>query len=136
MNDRDDRSWTEIAREILETIRSMFRAEMQLALIETGRKVRRWKAASTWLGAAAVLGGLAAACFVTAAIAALAMVMPLWLSALLTGLALCIAAGGALIAGRTKLAQIEPAPRRVFRMLQERASALKRQPFETGKLAP
>ena len=57
-------------------------------------------------------GSLAAAGLFISLIASFAIARPLWLAALLLGVALGAAAGAAFLMGRFKLEKIEPVPRK------------------------
>jgi hypothetical protein len=75
--------------------------------------------AGIFLGGAAVMGLLAAMCFVTTCIVALAIVLPLWLAALLVGVLLAIGAGGGYMLGRLALEEIDPVPQQTVETLQD-----------------
>jgi hypothetical protein len=67
--------------------------EVQLAKAELTDKAKTLGIGAALFGAAAAGGLLAAGCLVTCAIAALAVVLPLWLSALVVAVVLLAAAG-------------------------------------------
>ncbi len=115
----DNRSVTEIIHGILLDVQNIIQAEIRLARAEIAQKTGQLKNASVFLGIAALCGGLGAACLVVTCIAALALVMPLWLAALLIGIGLCGLAGGAFVLGRTRIEQVDPAPRRTVETLKE-----------------
>jgi fatty acid desaturase len=100
----------EILRDILEDVGSITRAEFRLARIELAGKARQTGKAAGPLAAAAIAWFLAAACFVTACIGALTLVMGLWLAALLMGILPALIAAGAYVSGRIKLSEIDFAP--------------------------
>lgn len=106
----DNRSFGEIIQDVLRDVQRIVQAEIRLGRAEISEKVQQVKNASVFLGGAAVCGALGAACLVTTCIAALALVMPLWLAALLMGILLCSIAAAAFIVGRTRIEQVDPVP--------------------------
>lgn len=115
----DNRSIKEIIEGILHEIQNIIQAEIRLARTEIAQKTGPLKSASLFLGIAAVCGILGAGCLVVTCIAALALVMPVWLAALLIGIGLCGIAGGAFTLGRTRIEQVDPAPRRTVETLKD-----------------
>lgn len=113
------RPFGEIARDILQDIRHIVQTEIRLARSELGEKADRARKATGFIGAAAVTGLLSAACLVTTCIAALTLVMPLWLAALIMGFLLGIAAGGAFAMGRSRLSEIDPVPNQTIHSLED-----------------
>ena len=109
----------EIVRDVLEDIRHIVHSEVRLARTELGEKVNSARNAAGLIGAAAVAGLLAGACLVTTCIAALALVMPLWLAALIMGIVLGIAAAGAFAVGRGRLSAIDPVPNQTIHTLED-----------------
>src|SRR5689334_20587178 len=111
-NTHGERSTGEIAQDVLRDVGKIVHGEIRLARAELGEKARKAGSAAGLFGGAAVCGLLAAACFVTTCIAALALAMPLWLAALLMCL-LLVCAGAAFYAGaRSRQKQINPVPER------------------------
>jgi hypothetical protein len=115
----DARSIGEICHDLVQNIGRIIRDEIQLARTEFGEKARRIRTAGGAFAAAALLGLLSAACIVTACIAALALIFPLWLAALVMGILLGAIAGGAYVAGSNKLEDLELAPRRAVETLKD-----------------
>ncbi len=115
----DHRSIAEILRDILQDIGRMVKAEIRLARTELGEQARKAGKAAGMFGGAAVCGLLAAACFVTCAIAALALVMAVWLAALIMGVLLAVIAGGAYVAGRKRLDDVDVVPQQTAASLKE-----------------
>ena len=109
----------EIVQDILRDIGRIIQAEIRLAKNELSEKARKAGMAAGFLGAAAVTGLLSAACLVTTCIAALTLVMPLWLAALIMGILLGFAAAGAFAVGRTRLSQIDPRPEQTMQTLED-----------------
>ena len=115
----DTRTSGEIIRDILEGIEKLIHAEIRLARSEMAYKVRQLKNASAFVGISLVCGALGAACLVLTCIAAMTLVMPLWLAALLIGIGLFLVSGGAFAIGRTRIEQIDPAPRHTVETIQD-----------------
>jgi len=101
---------SDIVRAVLDDVSRIVRGEIRLARIEIREIGRRSGGALLLLGVAAVAGLLAAACFVTTCIAALALAMPVWLAALLVGIVLGLAGGGLYAAGRKRFANVDVVP--------------------------
>jgi hypothetical protein len=109
----------EIIGDILQDVGRIVQAEIRLARTELSEKASRAGRAAGILGAAAVTGLLAGACFITACIAALALAMPVWLAALIMGILLAFAAAGAYAVGRTRLSDIDPEPERTVQTMRD-----------------
>ena len=114
-----DRPLNELVDKILQDLQTMFRAEARLATSEIKESVRQGAKAGMLLGAAAVAGFLAGACFITTCIVALAIVLPLWLAALLMGVMLATGAGGAFLLGRMALERVDVVPQRTLETVKD-----------------
>jgi len=108
-----------IAGTIVEDLQTIVRAEVRLAAAELGDKVRQGAKSGPALGAAGVLGFLSAAVLVTVCVAALTIVMPLWLSALLMGVVLALGAAGAYTLGRLALEEVDPVPQQTLETIKD-----------------
>lgn len=115
----ENRSLRDLIQGILQDIQRIIHAEIQLARAEIGEKARRVRQVSMLFGGAAICGALSAACLVTACIAALALVLPVWLAALLMGVLFLAGAGAAFTAGRTRMQQIDLVPRQTVATVKE-----------------
>jgi hypothetical protein len=115
----ESRSLRDLVRDILQDITRIIRGEIRLARTEITEKLQKGKKAAVFLGAAAVAGLFAGACLVTCCIAALAIVLPLWLSALLMAVLLGGGAGGAFVMGRQKLDEVEPIPQQTVSTIKD-----------------
>jgi uncharacterized membrane protein YqjE len=113
------RSLGEILQDILHDFQEMVRAELRLAQAELSEKARKGAKSGMYLGMAAIAGFLAAASLVTCMIAALAIVIPVWASALSIGVLLGIFAGGLFGAGRQRLRRINPVPEQTVQTIRE-----------------
>ena len=115
----DSRSLSDIVAAAVQNIQNIFRAEMRLAAVELKEKFRRSAKAGTLLGIAGVMGFFAGACITTTCIVALAIVLPLWLSALVIGVMLAAGAGGAFMLGRLALEEVDPLPQQTLESLKD-----------------
>ena len=115
----DTRTSGEIIRDILEGIENLIHAEIRLALTEMAYKIRQVKNASVFVAVSLPCGALGAACLVLTCIAAMTLVMPLWLAALLIGIRLFLVSGGAFALGRTRIEHVDPTPRQTVETIQD-----------------
>jgi len=114
-----ERSPGDIVQDMLRDMSEIMRGEIRLARAEMLEKAQKGGKAGGLFGAAAVGGLLAAMALVTCCIAALAIVMPLWLAALIMGVLLALAACGAFLAGRKRFRSINPVPERTVATVKE-----------------
>lgn len=92
-------------------ISELVREEMQLARVEMTQKGKRFGTGGGLFGGAGLLGILAAQALVAAGIAALALVLPVWASALIATAVLAAAAAVVAVAGKKQIAKAgTPAP--------------------------
>lgn len=115
----ESRSLSEIVQDILTDIQNIIRAEVRLARTELNEKAQKIRLAAGLFGAAAVLGLMGAFCLLAASVAALELVMPFWLSALVMGIALVALGAGAYIAARNRFVRIDPVPRHTLDTVKE-----------------
>ncbi|WP_030722587.1 phage holin family protein [Streptomyces sp. NRRL F-2580] len=89
----------------------LVREEMQLARAEMTQKSKRYGKGGGLFGAAGIAGILALQALVATCIAALALVLPVWASAVIITAVLGIVAGGTALAGKKQIARAGiPAP--------------------------
>jgi hypothetical protein len=100
-------SVTELVREAGTEIERLFRSEMAVAKRELADSARSAVRSGIFIGAGAVLGLIGFMALTACGIAALALALPLWLSALLVGGFYVILAGVGFFLGREKLKQVE-----------------------------
>lgn len=115
----DSRPVREIIANIVSSLNTIVRDEIRLAIVELKEKLRASPKAVAYLAAAGLLGFVAVECFVTACIAALAIVLPVWLSALIVAVLAVSAAGGAFLIGRLALEKVEPIPQQTMETLKD-----------------
>ncbi|MFC9948436.1 phage holin family protein [Streptomyces pratensis] len=92
-------------------ISELVREEMRLARAEMTQKGKRFGKGGGLFGAAGLIGILAAQALITTCIAALALVLPVWASALIVTAVLAAVAAAAALAGKKQVARAgSPAP--------------------------
>ena len=121
------RSIGEIVDALVRDFGEIVRSELRLARAEITEKAQKAGKAAGLLGAAAVCGFLAAACLVTCFLAALALVMPVWLAALLMCVFLICIAAALYAGGRGRLRNVSPVPEQTVETLKEDVRWTKRQ---------
>ncbi|GAA2457516.1 phage holin family protein [Streptomyces macrosporus] len=116
----DERSIGELVALATAQVSQLVREEMQLAKMEMAEKGRRAGLGGGLLGGAAMVTLLALGAGVTAAIAGLSVVWPVWLSALVVMAALFVVAGLMAYLGREEVRRAGPArPERAIRGVQD-----------------
>ncbi len=92
-------------------ISELLRAEMRLARAEMTRKGKGYGKGGGLFGATGIIGLLVLQALTATCIAALALLLPVWVSALIITAVLGIVAGGTALAGKKQIAQAgTPAP--------------------------
>ncbi|MFC8592290.1 phage holin family protein [Streptomyces atroolivaceus] len=86
-------------------VSELVREEMQLARAEMTQKGKRYGKGGGLFGAAGFIGILAAQALVATCIAALALALPVWASALIVTVVLAAVAAAAALAGKKQIAQ-------------------------------
>jgi Flp pilus assembly protein TadB len=121
------RSTGEIVQDILDTVQDIFRSEVQVVKTEMADRARQAGKAAGMLGGGVVLLLFAAALAIVSAVAALALVMPVWLASLLVAAALGIAGGIMAAAGRRRLKHTSLKPEQAIDGVKEDVRWLKQQ---------
>ena len=106
-------------RDILQDVGRIVRDEVQLAKAEFGEKATRLRGAGAALATAAITGLLATLCIVTACIAALSLVMPVWLAAVIMAVLLGAVAGIAFSKGTRTWKHMDLRPHRTISTLKD-----------------
>jgi hypothetical protein len=107
----DDKSTAELLRDLSEQVTKLVHEEIELAKAEVSVKGKRLGVGAGLFGGAGVLGLLALGALVAAAVAALSLVVSVWLAALLVGLTLGAGAGGLALKGKFDIAEgVPPTP--------------------------
>ncbi len=124
--DLKEASTGELVRRLSEQLGELLRGELELAKTELRSKGKRVGAGAGLAGAAGVLALFGLAAFITAAIAALALVLPVWLSAVIVGVALLVIAGLLALIGRSQIQQgTPPVPEQAMRGIKQDVEAVK-----------
>ncbi|MFF8835942.1 phage holin family protein [Streptomyces sp. NPDC015130] len=107
----NDESVGDLVTRASQQISVLVREEMQLARAEMTHKGKRYGRGGGLFGGAGLAGILAAQALVAAAIAALALVLPVWASALIIAALLAAVAAVVAVAGKKQIAKAgTPAP--------------------------
>ncbi len=121
------RSTGEIVQDILQNIQDIIRSEVQVAKNELAERAGEMAKAAGMLGGGLALLWFAGALVIVTAVAALALVMPVWLASLIMAVLLGIAGGGMAIAGRQKMKQTSLKPEQAIQGVKEDVTWLRRQ---------
>lgn len=103
-----DVSTGELVRRLSTQLSELFRRELELARTELTAKGKRAGAGAGLAGAGGVVALFGVGALVAAAIAGLATVVPVWLSALIIGVVLLLVAGILAFVGRGRLRRATP----------------------------
>lgn len=104
----EERSVAELVSDLADELKRLVRDELRLAVFELQRKGKRMGLGAGLLGAAGILALFGAGALIAAVILALALVLPAWLAAVVTGGGLLIAAGVAALIGRKEVERARP----------------------------
>ena len=102
-----DRPISEILEDIVRNVQEIVRFELRLAKVELRRDTQKLLSSTTWMVVGAVCGLLGAAVLVTAIVAALALVVPVWEAALLVGIGLAIIAAVLFKVGSRRFSELQ-----------------------------
>lgn len=109
--ERDGRSLGELTKQLTRDVSAMVRCELKLAKVEVSARARVLARGAAMMAVAVIFGLIAFACLVTAAVAALSLVVDVWLAALIVaGVAVVLAAGLALLGIRSIRSASPPLP--------------------------
>jgi hypothetical protein len=107
-NSRDDRSASELLRDLSQQTGDLVRQEMELAKAELRVKGKAAGLGAGMFGGAGLMGLYALGALTAAAILGLAIVLDAWLAALIVGLAYGAVAGILALTGKKKVEQASP----------------------------
>jgi Putative Actinobacterial Holin-X, holin superfamily III len=107
-NSRDERSASELLRDLSQQTGDLVRQEMELAKAELRVKGKAAGLGAGMFGGAGLMGLYALGALTAAAILALAIVLDAWLAALIVGLAYGAVAGILALTGKRKVEQATP----------------------------
>ncbi len=119
-------SISQLVSRLTTQLSELVRGELELAKAELAEKGKRAGAGAGMAGAGVVLAWFAVGALVTAAIAGLAVVLPVWLAALIVAVVLLIIAGVLALAAKSKIAQAAPpTPEQAIEGLQRDVATVK-----------
>jgi hypothetical protein len=104
----DEKSTAELAGDLARQMTALIHDEIQLAKAEMTEKGKRAGLGAGMFGGAGLLGVFALGCLTACAVAALALVVSVWLAALLVGLAYLLVAGVIALTARQELDRATP----------------------------
>ena len=99
----------ELVQRLSTQLSELVRGELELARVELTEKGKRAGTGAGLAGAGGVIALYGVGALIAAAVAALALVLPVWLSALVIGVTLLLVAGVLAIAGRNQIRRATPA---------------------------
>jgi uncharacterized membrane protein len=127
-HDREDaRTMADVLKDIGSEIRQLVRSEIALARMELGETAQRARSAGLALGAGGLFAVFALQFVLLAAMFGLAVVLPLWISALIISVLSLIIGWAGLTSGRRRLKLIRP-PRDTVQTVQEDLKWIKEEP--------
>ncbi|MEV6909017.1 phage holin family protein [Amycolatopsis sp. NPDC051071] len=103
-----DRSVGELVSDLSDEVKRLVRDEMRLAAVELRGKGKRMGIGAGLFGAAGLFALFGLATLIAAVVLALALVMPAWLAAVVTGAALLLIAGISALVGKKEVASATP----------------------------
>ena len=114
-----ERSAGEIMQDVVRDVGEVVRGEVRLAKAELSEKASQAGKAGGFFGAAALFGMMGFACMVLAAVAGLALLMPVWLSALIVSIVLVCGGAAAYAGGKAKMKEVSPVPERTVQTIKD-----------------
>jgi hypothetical protein len=116
----------ELVQRLSTQLSELVRRELELARAELTAKGKRAGAGAGLAGAGGVVALFGVGALIAAAIAGLATVVPVWLSALIIGVVLLLVAGVLALAGRSQLKQATPpVPEQAVQGVQDDVATVK-----------
>ena len=115
----EDRSLSELLSDVTTEVATLFRKEVELAKAETTEQVSRAAKAGGMLGAAAVIGLIDLILFSFALAWALSEVVPEGVAFAIVGVVFAIVAGVLAMAGKKRLANVNPVPNQTVQTLKD-----------------
>ncbi len=121
----EDRPVAELVRQFSEQTSHLVRDEIRLARIEMREAGKHAGVGAGLFSGAGLFGFFGFAALVTAAIAALALVLQVWAAALIVAGALFLVAGIAALIGKRQISQADPMPKRASQNVRRDVDELK-----------
>jgi uncharacterized membrane protein YqjE len=122
-----DRSISEILQDVLRNLQSIVRSEVRLAKTEVREEITKAKSALLLLGVGAVSGIFGALFLLLAVMYGLALVIPMWASALVVMAVLAMVAGVTANAGLKQMKHVDPVPDKTIGSMKENAEWARQQ---------
>lgn len=123
---RGEPSTGELISKLSADVSTLVRDELRLATAEMSGKAKKAGLGAGMFGAAGLLALYGVAVLLAAIVAALDLVMPLWLAALIVAVVLLIAAGIAALVGKNKVSEVgSPVPERTVESVKADVAAVK-----------
>lgn len=123
---RGEPSTGELISKLSADVSTLVRDELRLATAEMSGKAKKAGLGAGMFGAAGLLALYGVALLLAAIVAALDLVMPLWLAALIVAVVLLIAAGIAALVGKNKVSEVgSPVPERTVESVKADVAAVK-----------
>ena len=125
-DDLSTASTGELVQRLSAQLSELVRRELDLARTELATKGKRAGAGAGLAGAGGVVALFGVGALIASAIAGLATVVPVWLSALIVGVVLLLVAGVLALVGRSRLREATPpVPEQAVRGIQDDVAAVK-----------
>jgi MFS family permease len=125
-DDLSTASTGELVQRLSAQVSELVRRELDLARTELATKGKRAGAGAGLAGAGGVVALFGVGALIASAIAGLATVVPVWLSALIVGVVLLLVAGVLALVGRSRLREATPpVPEQAVRGVQDDVAAVK-----------
>jgi len=116
----------ELVTRLSTQLSELVRAELDLARTELAEKGKRARTGAGLMSAGGVAALYGLGTLIAAVVAALALVWPVWLGALVVGVVIVLVAGGLALAGRSELRKaVPPAPEKTVRSVREDVATVK-----------
>ena len=122
-----ERSISEVLKDIGSSLQQIIRWEFQLAKIELSESARQARSSAFMLGSGGILGVFALGFLLLAALFALELVLPAWLSALIVGVLLLTGAAIGISSGVQRFQAVRP-PRKTIQTVKEDLQWINDQP--------
>ena len=122
----DDPTLGALVHDLTQQVPELIRSELRLAQAETAEKGKRAGKGIGMFSAAGLLAFFGIACVIATAILGLAHALPDWLSALIVGVVLFVAAGVMALVGKKEIEQATPpAPEQAIEGVKEDLAVIK-----------
>jgi len=114
-----DRGFSDVLQDLLGNLQKLVRSEVRLAKAEMREEATLALSAGVWMGLGVVIGLGAGMLLLWSIVFAVALVVPMWAAALLTGAVTAAIAGALILTGRQRLAHVRLGPDRAIDSIKE-----------------